>query len=560
MTGRQQGAGDEEEVGGVTPPTSIPPQQVKDRGSMGRRMGIAALMLSVSTLLSGVLGFLRDVLVTSWYAAGIQSDAYYSAFKLPDMMNYFLAGGTLSITFIPLFSAYLARGEEEQGWQLFSTIATVLGAILVLVTLVMMALAPWIVPVIFPGFDSTEQVALTVTMTRIVLPAQVAFYIGGLIQATLFSREVFWPAAISPLIYNVMIIAGGFFLGESFGIMGFSIGALVGAVCGPLLVPLWAARKELRYSVRLDVRSEGFKRFLMLTLPLMFGATLVTVDSWLHAYFGSSHAEGSVTLLNHSRKLMVFLFAIIGQASGQAALPFLSKLYASGKEQEMGAMLSGSLARVVFLALFASAGLAVVGEPLVYVLYHHGEFSQESAQITTRLLWLFCIGMGAWVGQTIAARAFYARQDTLTPMVVGTVVLAVSLPIYWLLDRELGVYGLALATSISMTLNVVAVVLTYRWRSGGELPLGPLTGAIGRGAVGATACVAVSLGAGYVLRELFGVGEALTVTWQALTLCGVEGGIFVAVMLAYFWFASPPESEVVMSKIRRKVLGLRRAK
>ena len=526
---------------------------------MGRRMGLAALMLSVSTLLSGVLGFLRDVLVTSWYAAGIQSDAYYSAFKLPDMMNYFLAGGTLSITFIPLFSAYLARDEEEQGWQLFSTIATVLGAILVLVTLAMMALAPWIVPVIFPGFDSTEQIALTVTMTRIVLPAQIAFYIGGLIQATLFSREVFWPAAISPLIYNVMIIAGGFLLGEWFGIMGFSIGALIGAVCGPLCVPLWAAREHIRYRPRLDVKSEGFKKFLVLTLPLMFGATLVTVDSWLHAYFGSTHAEGSVTLLNHSRKLMVFLFAIIGQASGQAALPFLSRLYASGKEKEMGEMLSGSLARVVFLALFASAGLAVVGEPLVYVLYHHGEFSAESARITTRLLWLFCVGMGAWVGQTIAARAFYARQDTLTPMVVGTVVLLVSLPIYWLFDRELGVYGLALATSVSMSLNVAAVVATYRWRSGGELPLGPLGGAIGRGLLGVALCVVASVGVGFVLREVLGVGDDLTVTWEALTLCAAQGGVFGLGMLGYFWFASPPESEVVMAKIRRKLLGKRSA-
>lgn len=520
--------------------------------SMGRRMGVAALMLSASTFLSGILGFLRDVLVTSWYAAGIESDAYYAAFKLPDMMNYFLAGGTLSITFIPLFSAYLARGEEAQGWRLFSTVATVLGALLLVATAVMMIFAPEIIPVIFPGFESAKQVELTVSMTRIVLPAQVAFYIGGLVQATLFSRETFWPAAISPLVYNVAIILGGWLLGGWFGIQGFSIGALVGAVLGPLMIPCWVARRDIRFKPNVEVRSEGFKKFIALTLPLMLGATLITVDSWLHAYFGSSQAEGSVTLLNHSRKLMVFLFAIIGQAAGQAALPFLAKLHAQGKEAEMGEMLSGSLSRVVFLALFAAAGLAVVGEPLVYVLYFHGAFSVEDARITTGLLWLFCLGMGSWVAQTIAVRAFYARQDTLTPMIVGTLVLGVSLPVYWSLNASLGVYGLALATSVSITMNVMAIIGVYKWR-GGMLPLGPLGGAIFRGGAGAVLAFGAAYGVGVLMERVVGL-DHFERMWEALVVLSTQGVCFVAVMLAYFLVVRPRESEVVMAKVRRKLL------
>lgn len=522
--------------------------------STAGKMGIAALMLSVSTLLSGVLGFLRDVLVTSWYEAGVQSDAYYAAFKLPDMMNYFLAGGTLSITFIPLFSAYLARDEEAEGWKLFSTVASLIGLLLAVVTLVMMMVAPHVIPIMFPGFDSAEQVALTVAMTRIVLPAQIAFYIGGLVQATLFSRETFWPAAISPLVYNVGIIAGGAALGPVMGIKGFAVGALVGAILGPLCVPLYAARHHIRYRPGFDVRSEGFKKFIKLTLPLMLGATLVTVDNWLLAFFGSTHAEGSVTLLNHSRKLMVFLFAIIGQAAGQAALPFLAKLYASGKEHEMGVMLSRSLSSVIFLAIFAAAGLAIVGEPLVYVLYHHGAFTTQDAEVTTRLLWIFCIGLTSWAAQTIAARAFYARQDTLTPMIVGTIVLAMSLPIYWQLDAAFGVYGLALATSVSITLNVVAIMGVYRWRAG-ELPLGPVAASMGRALVGMVPSALSALGVGWAL----GRWTSLSVTgelWEALVLLVAQAGAFCVVMLGYFVAARPPESEVVMSKVSRKLGGV----
>lgn len=522
--------------------------------STASKMGIAALMLSVSTLLSGILGFLRDVLVTSWYQAGVQSDAYYAAFKLPDMMNYFLAGGTLSITFIPLFSAYLARDEEAEGWKLFSTVASLIGLLLAVVTLVMMVVAPHVIPVMFPGFDSGEQVALTVAMTRIVLPAQIAFYLGGLIQATLFSRETFWPAAVSPLVYNVAIIAGGAALGPTMGIQGFAVGALIGAILGPLCVPLYAARHHIRYRPNFDVRSDGFKRFLKLTLPLMLGATLVTVDNWLLAFFGSTHAEGSVTLLNHSRKLMVFLFAIIGQAAGQAALPFLAKLYASGKEREMGQMLSNSLSRVIFLAIFAAAGLALVGEPLVYVLYHHGEFTTQDAEVTTRLLWIFCIGLTSWAAQTIAARAFYARQDTLTPMIVGTIVLALSLPIYWGLDAAFGVYGLALSTSVSITLNVTAIMAVYRWRAG-ELPLRPLIASSGRALAGVvpSALAAWSVGWGMHTWTTLSLTGAF---WEALVLLVVQSGAFGVVMLGYFMVARPPESEVVMGKVSRKLGGV----
>ena len=519
-------------------------------------MGFAAMMLSLSTLLSGALGFLRDVLVTSWYDAGTQSDAYYAAFRLPDMMNYFLAGGTLSITFIPLFSGYLARGEEQQGWRLFSALATVIGVLLCVATAALMLAAPWIVPHLFPGYNA-EQMSLTVTMTRIVLPAQLAFFWGGLLQATLFSRETFWPAAVSPLIYNALIILSGWVLADTFGVAGFSIGALLGAFCGPLLVPLLAARGEVRFKPNFDVRQEGFRRYVKLALPLMLGATLVTVDSWLHSYFGSSHAQGSVTLLNHSRKLMVFLFAIIGQAAGQAALPFLTNLYAEGREREMGEMLAQSLARVVFLALFAAAALAVTGEALVYALYHHGEFSAGDAEVTTKLLWLFAVGLTSWSAQTIAARAFYARQDTVTPMIVGTIVLAVSLPIYWALDEWLGVYGLALATSLSITLNVVAIVLVYRWRAG-ALPLKPLLDALARGALGAAPSALAAWGAGAALRSLFGIDD-LGELAQAAALLGTQALVFVAVAALYMWLFKPPQSEVFLSKVRRKLKALRGA-
>ncbi|MFW5968050.1 MAG: lipid II flippase MurJ, partial [Persicimonas sp.] len=258
----------------VEPKPGEPPER-----SMGARMGIAALILSGSIFLSRILGFLREAVIAYIHGASYQTDAYYAAFTLPELMNYFLAGGTLSITFIPLFSSYITRGDEEGAWRLFSTVATTMGVFLIAIFIVLEVFAPQLVPLVGPGFvDNPEQLDLAIVMTRIVIPAQLGFYLGGLIQATLFVREVFWPSAVAPLIYNLCIIAGGVLLDPFIGIKGFSVGVVVGALLGPFLLPLWAARKHVRFSFRFSPSDEDFKAFILLSLPLMIGVGLVTVD------------------------------------------------------------------------------------------------------------------------------------------------------------------------------------------------------------------------------------------------------------------------------------------
>jgi putative peptidoglycan lipid II flippase len=520
----------------------------KSSKSLGRRMGLAAVILSVSILLSKILGFLRDAIVTTWHGAGAASDAYYAAFTLPEVMNYFLAGGTLSITFIPLFSSYMNKGNEEGGWRLFSIVATTIGALLLIASIILEFAAPQLVPILYPGFDDPEQLALTVAMTRIVIPAQLAFYIGGLLQATLFVRETFWPSALSPLIYNLCIILGGVLLEPWFGIQGFAVGVLIGALLGPLGLPLFASWKHLKYRPLIDFADPGFRRFVVLTLPLMLGATLVTVDEWLLKVFGSLSEDGAITWLNHSRKLMMVLFAVIGQAAGQAALPYLSKLFVEGKEEEMGEMLATSLQRVVFLSIIGAAGLIALSEPIVYALYHRGEFTVADANQTATLLVLFSLGMTSWASQSLAVRGFYARQDTLTPMIVGFCVLAVSAPVYWLLHQNFGVEGLAMATTIGITLNVLAIVFVYRWRAG-LLPLGGVLRGLLRGLLfGALGGVAAK----GTLWMLTGMLDRATFMGAALEL--VAGSVAFGVLAGgAMWLMRPPEIEVVMEKVRRKL-------
>ncbi len=531
-----------------TATTKDKPAEGAKARSVGSRMGIAALILSASIFLSRILGFLREAVIAYTHGASYATDAYYAAFTLPDLMSYFLAGGTLSITFIPLFSGYISRGKEEDGWRMFSTIATTMGAFLVVFVLILEWLAPHLIPLINPGFvDEPRQLALAITMTRIVVPAQMAFYLGGLIQATLFVREVFWPSALAPLIYNVCIILGGVLLEPWLGIQGFAVGVVVGAMLGPLLVPLWAARKNVKFRFHFAPNDADFKTFVLLSLPLMVGVSLVTVDEWVLKYFGSMSHDGAISWLNNSRKMMLVLFAIIGQAAGQAALPYLSRLYHEGKESEMGQMLARSLQRVGFLALVAAAGLVVTARPLIWLVFHRGEFTAADADQTANLLVFFALGLVAWAAQSLAVRGFYARKNTLTPMLIGTVVVAVSLPIYWGLYHVMGVAGLAAATSIGITLNAVATVLVYRFRTG-TLPLDTVGAGLGRGAIFAVACGAAAWGVRVWLEPYLHIARPL----ENIGLLAAMGVAFFGVGALLAAVMRPPEVEVVTARLKRR--------
>ena len=522
-----------------------------EKMSVGKRMGLAAIILSASIFLSKILGFLREAVIAYTHGAGTTTDAYYAAFQLPDLMNYFLAGGTLSITFIPLFSSYISRGDERGAWKLFSNIATTMGLGLVLITILGWILAPWFIPIYFGGFSDPAQIDLTITMTRIIIPAQLCFYFGALIQGALFVRETFWPSAVAPLIYNICIIAGGVLLEPFFGIKGFSIGVVVGALLGPLLIPLWAARKEIHYEFRFKPLRDDFKEFVYLTIPLMIGVSLVTVDEWLLRYFGAMQEDGAITWLNNARKMMLVIFAVIGQAAGQAALPYMSKLFEQGKEQEMGQMLSRSLQRVSFLSMIGTSGLLAAAFPMIYLVFQRGAFTPSDAHITAVLLCFFALGLAAWNLQTLAVRGFYARKDTLTPMFIGSVTVVMTIPIYIVFNDHFGTPGLAAATSLGITVNALATIAVYRWRAG-TLPLRPILMGSLRGVLHAVPAGV----AAYALYLWLGPEQLDVGFWPLVGLLSVMGLGFFGTLAATTSLMEPPEMDVIWDRVKRKVPGV----
>ena len=431
------------------------------------RLGAAALLLASSVLLSRILGYGREVLLAYRIGAGASTDAYYAAFQIPDLLNYLLAGGALSIAFLPLYTRHLAGDDREAADHLLATVLGTVSAVAVLATVFLWWFAESLIALQFPRFDPETQ-ALTVHLTRIVLPAQIFFVAGGIVNATLFARGRFAAAAVAPLLYNGCIIAGGVFLTPrlEIGVEGFAWGALVGALLGPLLAPLLYARRRVRLRIRIAPLDRVFLKYLLIAAPLMFGQTLLTVDEWYERWFGALLGVGTVAHLGYARRLMLVPVAVVGQAIAAAALPALSRLWAEGRHEELNRVVLRTLQAGVALAVLGAAGFYVFSGDLVRVLYQHGAFTAADTAQVAAILSLLALAVPAWITQQIAARTFYARADTWRPMVLGTAVALAAIPLYLSLARRYGVLGLAAAGAIGMSVNALATLILARWLHG----------------------------------------------------------------------------------------------
>jgi putative peptidoglycan lipid II flippase len=425
-------------------------------------VGAIALLLAASVALSRVLGVLRDSLLAYQVGAGAEVDAYSAAFLLPDLLNHFLAGGALSIAFIPFYTRVRTQEGRDAANALFGVVLGTLGVAVVVSTALLWWRAEALVAVQF-GFDD-ETTALTARLTRILLPAQIFFVLGGVIRAVLMAHDRFVSQALAPLVYNLGIIAGGAAAGATFGAEGFAWGALAGAFVGPFgipLVELWRSGL-VRWRLRVAPLDRRFLAYLALALPLMLGVSLLTLDEWYERWFGSRLGEGVVAQLRYARMVALVPVGLIGQAIATAGLPTLSRMVSEQRRAELDALVTGMQRGGLGLALLATGALWAVAEPAVRLLFERGAFGPDDTRAVAALLRILAWAVPAWVVQQIAVRPFYARNDMWRPMLLGTGVALAAAPLYWWLGRSEGAAGLALAGVLGMSASALATLLLAR--------------------------------------------------------------------------------------------------
>src|ERR1035437_9172817 len=434
------------------------------RPSHAHTVFTATLVLMASTFLSRIIGLARVKYIAWLFGRGMEADAFNAAFVLPDMISYFLVGGAASITFVTILTRYRENGREEEGQRSLSVILTtmylVLGGAIVLGEI----FAPLYIHWWFDGFDA-DKAALCVHLTRIVLPAQLFFFAGGVFGAVLLVRKQFSVQAVAPLIYGLGTIVGGLFLVHRIGVSSLAFGTLAGAFLGPFLLNwVFARRAGTRYRLILDWRGPGLREGVRLSLPLMVGVSLVTADSWIIAHFASETA-GAVSLMTYAKQLFTAPMAILAQAAGAASMPFFASLWSKQRHYEFATGVADSVSRVTSLGLLAASAMVALAAPLVELLFMGGRFSLSDARECAGYFAVFSVSLFLWSAQAIYSRAFYAAGNTLLPMVAGTVVTLLSLPIYYSLYHAHGAMGLAAASDVGIAMQTVALaVLLHRRR------------------------------------------------------------------------------------------------
>lgn len=475
----------------------------------------ATLLLMTAVMLSRVIGYVREAYIAYAFGAGPATDAYVAGFTIPDWLNYLVAGGTASITFVSIYTRFLAEDKEAEAQKTFSIIITVMTAVLGAGILLAEIFTPQISRQLFPKF-SPEQMQLCVHLTRILLPAQLFFYVGGVVSAVLLSRRLFLFPAFAPLLYNAAIIAGGVLLSRRLGIASLAYGAVAGSFLGPFLInAIGAARIGTGYRISFDLRNPAFREWVRLSIPLMLGVSLVTADDWILRYFASG-AVGDITRLNYAKKLFAVPIAVLGQATSQASLPFFAKLFGEKRMREFADTVNGSIYRIVAASLLAASFMMAAATPLIDLVYRRGHFTFSDSQETALYFFWFSLSLCFWAAQGLYSRAFYAAGNTLTPMVASSLITLASIPMYSTLFRHFSTLGLAMASDLGIVANTLALALLLHGRQLvriSELHWGEI------GKAGLTAVVA-----GLLSRQIVGlvmVSNSRTADLKALGLIAV---------------------------------------
>ncbi len=416
----------------------------------------ATVLLMASVMLGRIIGYLREMYVAWAFGAGPKTDAYVAAFTLPDFLFYILAGGTASITFISIYTRQISQKREREAQEAFNSTISIMTVVMIFGTILIEIFTPQFERLLFPHFTA-EQMQLCVYLTRILLPGQIFFYAGGVVSAVLLSRRMFLYPALSPVIYGSSIILGGLIGAHRFGITALAYGALAGSFIGPFLInAIGASNAGLGYRLNFNWRNSEFREWVRLSIPLMLGVSLVSADDWILRYFASGGA-GDITRLNYAKRLFALPISIIGQAAGQASMPFFAKLFGEGRRADYADIVNKSVYRISAVSMLVTALMIPAALPFVDLAFRRGRFTFGDSLSTSVYFAWFSVSLALWSAQALYSRGFYAAGNTLTPMIASTVITAVSLPIYASLFHRFGVTGLVVASDIGILMHTVTL-------------------------------------------------------------------------------------------------------
>ncbi len=445
-------------------------------GSREANAGVMSAVGSIglATLASRVLGYVRDMVVARAFGAGAATDAFFVAFRIPNLLRRLLAEGALSTAIIPVFTEHLVRGGRDAFDRMLRAVLGAGTLTLCLVTALGMALAPWIVAVMTPGWTTDPSLlGLAVRLTRLMFPYLILVGLAALAAGILNTHRRFFTAALGPAVLNVGMIASVLLLARHFEppVMALAVGVLVGGL-GQLLVQVPEIRR-----LGLPLTPSGEWRHPALVTvtrrlgPAAFGLAAVQITVLVNTFLASLLPRGAISFLYYADRVMEFPLGVFGIALATAVMPGMSAQAARGDRRGLAETVGFALRLSAFVAVPATAGLLTLGRPIVELLFQRGQFAAADAAATAQALAGYAVGLPAFSATRIVAQAFYAIGDTRTPVRVGFLAVAANVMFALVLMRPLEHAGLALASSLSSYVSLAGLL----WMLGRRV--GPLDGA-----------------------------------------------------------------------------------
>src|SRR5205809_3147086 len=509
----------------------------------------AAGVIGLATLLSRILGFARDMVLARLFGAAPAADAFFVAYRIPNLLRELFAEGSMSAAFIPVFSEYLAQRTKRDAWELASAAFTTLLTILTGVCVLGILTARWIVPLIAPGFsEGSEKQALTILLAQIMFPYLLFIGLSAVAMGVLNSIRRFAAPAFSPVMFNIAIIGSAFLLAPLFDqpILAVAVGVVVGGLA-QFLIQLPALNKAgFLFAWRFDFNHDGVRRIGWLMAPALIGLSVTQINVLVSTIL-ASFFPGGPTYLFYGMRLIHFPLGIFGVALATALLPSLSTQAANGELDALRGTLGFGLRLIFFMIAPAMVGLMLLRLPIVHLFFEHGQFTAADTQGTAAAVLAYAVGLWAFAGVRIVVSAFYSLQDTRTPVLVAAVALAANIALSLLLMGPLRHAGLALATALSAILNM-AVLLVFLARRLGAFGWETILRSHARVLLASVPIVLTCL-------WIAGLGVwAQPEAWAAKTVMLIVGmGISVASYVTVHALLGSDELDFLWGLVRRKI-------
>ncbi|MBT6033987.1 MAG: murein biosynthesis integral membrane protein MurJ [Candidatus Jacksonbacteria bacterium] len=501
-----------------------------------------AITISFFTIIAKLLALVRNQLLAFEYGAGNITDAYYAAFRLPDLVSNTLFVGALSVAFIPVFVEFIAQGEKvlQKGdhWKIANALLNTLLVIIIAVIVVLGVFAPSIIPHLVPGFDE-QTLATTVSLTRLMLVGVFFLALSSVFSGILQSYRRFHLFALAPVLYNVGLIIG-IVLAPRFGISMLGIGVILGAALHMLIQAYDVFRIGYRYQLVIDFANIHVKKIIFLMIPRMLGMIGNQLNQVVNTIIASTLITGSVAVYYWAFDLQSAPYGIIAIPYAIAAFPVFAQAFAKNKNEEFVSHFSTILRRILYIIIPASILILILRAQLVRLILGYGQFDWEDTVMTIRTLSLFIVSLFAQGIIPLLARSFYARHNTKTPVVVSLISIVINIIGSIILAPRLGVAGLALSFSIASIFNASALWLLLRLEIG-DLDDEKILRNVSKISIGAIISGWLAYGTLYLAAGMVDTQTVLGLFTQGT----VATLVFGAVYIAYSWIANVEEFAVV---------------